>query len=376
VQEKRQERVDVVHIPKDVITVLGKRWGEDLEKLLGYLKGGKPVDSESSNSPLLSSSAASGPDDGSTNVVQPPAPNPAASTADPDPLREPTRCSWVRGSCLGVPWRDLLWLDDDSDELHRHLYDETSPGHNSDDELAWWVKPVQHGIQTVQDWTQTAHRWAQTAQQRLKSNFDMSLEAFIDTPKDSDFDWDGWMHAVMTGEDSIPGPASPEKFGQAYKYRLDPANLPSTSGYAPSPPLAEHEHEVVTPSPSPLLSSLGSPKEPEDPVVPGPPQSPVPELPLDHQSSNADSQPVDLQAAIYAAKGKAKESRHISGTARDVGKAAQRDLHTAERSPEVGSIVSLGLVLHSSAVLPTLPSNKHSNFMIFLSLTVRNIGNL
>jgi hypothetical protein len=31
--EKRQARVEVVHIPKDVTTVLGKRWGEVLEKL-------------------------------------------------------------------------------------------------------------------------------------------------------------------------------------------------------------------------------------------------------------------------------------------------------------------------------------------------------
>ena len=71
-------------------------------------------------------------------------------------------------------------------------------------------------------------------------------------------------------------------------------------------------------TPGPLPSNLGSPKEPEDPVLPGQPTSPDPELPLNHQSSNSDSQPVDLQAAIYAAKGKAKDSRGISGTARDV----------------------------------------------------------
>jgi len=76
-------------------------------------------------------------------------------------------------------------------------------------------------------------------------------------------------------------------------------------------------------SPSP---NLGSPKEPEDGVVPGP----------DHQSLSADSQPEDPQAAIYAAKGKAKESRHISGTARHVGIAAQRELQPAERSLDPG----------------------------------------
>ncbi|KAN0123263.1 hypothetical protein V8E52_003216 [Russula decolorans] len=34
VQEKRQASVDVVHIPKDVITVLGKRGSEEVEKLM------------------------------------------------------------------------------------------------------------------------------------------------------------------------------------------------------------------------------------------------------------------------------------------------------------------------------------------------------
>jgi len=92
------------------------------------------------------------------------------------------------------------------------------------------------------------------------------------------------------------------------------------------------EHEEVTP-PSP---NLGSPNEPEDEVVPGPPPSPDLELHLDHQSSSADSQPVDFQAAIYAAKGKAKESRRTSGTARDGGNAVQRELQPAERSLDPG----------------------------------------
>jgi hypothetical protein len=34
VQEKRQTYADVLHVPKDVITVLGKRGNEELEKLL------------------------------------------------------------------------------------------------------------------------------------------------------------------------------------------------------------------------------------------------------------------------------------------------------------------------------------------------------
>jgi hypothetical protein len=67
------------------------------------------------------------------------------------------------------------------------------------------------------------------------------------------------------------------------------------------------------------------------PVFHAPPPSPEsvdPELPslADHQSLSTDSnsEPVDLLAAIYAAKGKAKVSRRISGTTRDVGNAARR----------------------------------------------------
>jgi hypothetical protein len=170
--------------------------------------------------------------------------------------------------------------------------------------------------------------WAQTEQKPVPVPVPKS-RPLIHPSADPEFDWEYWKNA----DDPPPEPVSPKMFGQAHKYQVDPLNPPSTSGYAPSPP--EPEHEVVTPSPP--SSNLGSPKEPEDEVVPGPPSSPDPELHLDHQSLSADSQPVDLQAAIYAAKGKAKESRRISGTARDVGNAAQRELEPAERSLDPGS---------------------------------------
>jgi hypothetical protein len=93
VQKKRQAGVSVVHLPKDVITVLGKRGDDDVEKLAEeYLETwGKPDDS--SNAHASSSSAPQGPDHGSANVVQAPAPNPASSTANPDPLMEPSNPS-------------------------------------------------------------------------------------------------------------------------------------------------------------------------------------------------------------------------------------------------------------------------------------------
>ena len=79
-------------------------------------------------------------------------------------------------------------------------------------------------------------------------------------------------------------------------------------------------------------------------MVPGPQQTPEstdPELYSDPQSLSVADQPEDLRAAIhasgdlqasmYAAKGKAKESRSIAGTARDVRNAAQRELQPVER---------------------------------------------
>ena len=89
VQENHQAWVDVVHIPKDTITVLGylgKRGDEELGKLLEKVME-KPA--KSSDAHALSSSAPLGPDHGSTDVVQAPGPNPASSTGNPDPLTEP-----------------------------------------------------------------------------------------------------------------------------------------------------------------------------------------------------------------------------------------------------------------------------------------------
>ena len=96
VQENCQACANMVHIPKDVITVLGKRVEEEeLEKLLEkYIKTGeKPVES--------SSSAPPGPDHGSTNVVQAPASNPASSIANPDPLVVPSGSSSSTASSEG-----------------------------------------------------------------------------------------------------------------------------------------------------------------------------------------------------------------------------------------------------------------------------------
>ena len=98
-QEKRQADVDALHMPKDVMTVLGKRGDEELARLLDqYSKtSGKPA--ESSDAHASSSSAAPAPVHGST--MQAPVPNPASSTANPDPLIGPP------GSSAVVPTQGL-----------------------------------------------------------------------------------------------------------------------------------------------------------------------------------------------------------------------------------------------------------------------------
>src|SRR5258708_36865384 len=84
-QEKCQACVDVVGIPEDAMTTLGKRGGE-LEQLWDkwYFEGlwGKPK--KSSGAPASSGSAPSGsgpsgPDHGSTTAVEGPAPGPEPS---------------------------------------------------------------------------------------------------------------------------------------------------------------------------------------------------------------------------------------------------------------------------------------------------------
>jgi hypothetical protein len=102
---------------------------------------------------------------------------------------------------------------------------------------------------------------------------------------DPDFDLDHWMDLNdWTGLDDLPSskPASPKELGQAHEYQMEHVQQPK----------------------------------------PGPPN---PEL---------KDQPADIQAATYAAKGRAKESRRVSGTARE--NAAQRELQPAGRSLDSG----------------------------------------
>jgi len=114
VQEKRKAGVDVVHIPKDGITVLGKRVGEELAKVTEeLLKNGEKLE-VSAGAHASSSSAPPEPEHGSTNVAQAPEPNPAPSTTNSGPLMEPQSSA---------------------------PESTTSAKHNSDDELSGAVAP-------------------------------------------------------------------------------------------------------------------------------------------------------------------------------------------------------------------------------------------
>ena len=107
VQEKHKARVDVVHKPRDVITVW-KRGGGDVEKLAGVFSQmlDKPV--ESSGTHASSSSAPLGLDHDSElgNEVQVPSLNPSSSTANPNMLKGPSSPSWTTTSAQDdVGWR-------------------------------------------------------------------------------------------------------------------------------------------------------------------------------------------------------------------------------------------------------------------------------
>jgi len=128
VQERRQVGVDVVHIPKDAVTVLGKRMDEELEKLAAeYLKlWGKPMESSDAHA-APSSSPPPGPDPGhgltDARVVQAPVPNPASSTANPDPLMEPSSLSSIASMQQGS------W------DPYNALWDDVGASYKSDNEL-------------------------------------------------------------------------------------------------------------------------------------------------------------------------------------------------------------------------------------------------
>jgi hypothetical protein len=335
VQEKHQARVDVVNIPKDVTTVLGKRWEEELEKLGEeyFETSGKPVETSGTHS--SSSTVPSVPDSGSTGIMQPPAPDLASSTTNPDPSMEPC-CSPSSRSVQGLSARGNVWgkcqkclglmdaMADATFDLPSWMYYSPKPPEYSPYSKFPATKPW---IDPAADPNFNWEHWI-----NAEDPPPPPPKPWINPAADPDFNWEHWINA-----EDPPPPLSPPRPARP--------KVPNgqTSGHGPGPPPTGPEPSWPVPPPtefysitvghSPLpVTGWPTETEPEREVVAEPPTSPDSKLHLDHQSLSAGSpQPEDLQAAIYGAKGKAKESRDISGTARDVGNAAQRELESTER---------------------------------------------
>ena len=118
VQEKRQTRVNVEHMPEDAMTILGKRGGEldELNKVLSLYEDHFATPAESSATHPSSSSQPSGPVHGPMDVGQPPPSVPEGWSPEPlspEPLTEseyelmegdvPTRPSSAASSTTSDP---------------------------------------------------------------------------------------------------------------------------------------------------------------------------------------------------------------------------------------------------------------------------------
>ena len=377
VQEKRQTSVDEVHMPKDVITVLGKRMDDDFEEFSrlvdGYFRPWKKLVASSSSVPLgpdhgptnavqapvpdpapsdahaPPNLAPPGPDHGLTNVMQAPAPNQVSSTTNPIPLiiLSSSESSPAASSALSDS-EDYGWLfkpegDDKIDTA-------TSSGHGLDHELSSVPTGPDHGSTDVVQ-APTPDPVSSTAKpnQLMKPSSSKSLPIESSALSDSKYKWLSEPEGTQIIDFKLSQPNSNKRpstdmdpdpdyvwgLWKAYADRLR-AGLGQTSEYqavhvqqpAPGPSRDSGFDLNYPPVPAPVVhppsTSAGLPTQPEHEVV------------IPSESSPNPTQPVDLQAAVYAAKGKQKESRRISGTTRDVGNAAQRELQSDESSLDPG----------------------------------------
>jgi hypothetical protein len=333
VQEKRQAGIDVVHIPEDVITVLGKRIDEDdLGKLVENFKAwGKQIDSSDTHASL--SSVPPGPDHGSTGVVQAPTPNPESSTANSGLMMEPSipgssesdsDHEWeskVFPSSPITPVPDSsAWTDihsnADSDGSLRLIFPGSS---ESGSEHEWESKVFPSSpITPVPD----SSAWADI---HPNAGSDGSLMLILpeSSESDSDHEWESKVFPSSPNEDRL----DPSLGWHYYQGHVQQPNLgiPSSSGTSSS-----RLTSALDPDPDRnLISAQSSPDPPPSTGsdmghgADSPPLYPDPQS----ESASAGSQPVDPAdpadleaAALYAKKGKAKQLRRVPGTARDVGK--------------------------------------------------------
>ena len=398
VQEKHHASVDVTNIPRNMITVLGKRGEDDIEKFARLAQEffetwTKPV--ESSDAHASSSSVPPGPDHGSTNVVQAPVPDPASSKAHvssssaplgpdhgsanvqappPNPALSTTNWDSLVGPSSSEPSPTTSSTESDSEyqwlfgpKGDEKVHTATSSGHGLVHELSSVPTGADHGSTNVvqapppnlalstanpnpfmepsssepsptTSSTQSDPEYKWSFEPEGDSMVDFSQpnpkkRPWTDMEPDPGFDWAYWTAYVNRPS------TSPKEIGQASGYQAEhvqqPAPGPSTASDFDRTNSPEPLSVVYPPSTSAELptgpeheGNPGSNKEPEYGMTDEPPSNPEPtdpELPLDNQST--DSQEMDPQAAaIYAAKGKAKQLRRITGTTRDVGNVAQREL--------------------------------------------------
>jgi hypothetical protein len=238
VQEKRQTCVDVVNIPKDVITVLGKRGEEELAKLAeGLAKTwGKPIDS--SDGHTLSSSSPPGPDHEPTDVVQGPAPNPASSTANSGLLMEPS--SPTSTGAISNSFEDRFnaaW-----DKAHSDKGSDTSSG------SMFTAMSTEYGSDTEPEWA-TAH--AEWATEHVDEVNPIPIPG-PSTGADPYFDWEHWQNAP-----SPPKPLSPKGISLAPKYQIGYVKQLNVEPSTGADPDFDWEHWQNAPSPP----KPSSPKE-------------------------------------------------------------------------------------------------------------------
>ena len=221
VPEKRQPGVDVVHIPKDVIPVLGKRGEEDLAKLAEEFSKtwGRPIDS--SDAHALSSSAPPGPDVASSSSAPP----------EPDHVSPSSTPTWSQESDDGSIASGPLFTPESSLQsspehplagVHAQLPNSYMPSQNADPNFDWagWMKKV--NSPEPGPWTEGIDLGPEYQVGHVEPN--------LGSPTGSDdyFDWKGWLKKVNSPE---PGPWT-EGIGMGPEYQAGHAqpNLGSPTG--------------------------------------------------------------------------------------------------------------------------------------------------
>ena len=220
-----------------------------------------------------------GPNHGSTNVVQAPAPDPASLTAKPIPLIE---LSDFESSPIASPARSdskYKWL---FEPQAGQMIDFLQPSRNKRPWIESDPKPKPKLGVIPNFWTAYVNR------PRLEST----------SPKEID-----QISEYQAGAGDVQEP-EPELWIIDSGFDLDYFHVPARVVHLPS-------------------TSAGLPTRPEHMVTPS-------------ESTPNPAQPMDPQADIYAAQGKAKESRRISGTTRNVGNPARWESQLDERPLDPG----------------------------------------